>query len=141
MIWDVATGKLRREINVEGGNMRYLAVSEDGQHALIASSNSAMAVYDLETGTCTSSKPGEDTCLTHLHLLSPSHVMFLCMQTKNAHKGLVPVCTPDIIVDSRRGQLARFFCHCGLLFFCFGPYVRPCTPSSPLTDIHWPTLP
>ncbi|KAK9809322.1 hypothetical protein WJX73_004674 [Symbiochloris irregularis] len=57
MVWELATGKLKREIDAEGGNMRYLAVSEDGQRALIASANSAMAVYDLETGTCTASKP------------------------------------------------------------------------------------
>ncbi|MCJ1428182.1 hypothetical protein MMC29_006090 [Sticta canariensis] len=58
MLWDAASGKMVKEIESDSKNVRYLAVSMDGQHALTASSTSALSVWNLETGKCARSKQG-----------------------------------------------------------------------------------
>lgn len=57
MLWD-ASGKMVKEVDSDSKNVRYLAVSRDGQYALTASSTSALSVWNLETGKCERSKQG-----------------------------------------------------------------------------------
>lgn len=58
LLWDPRTGLLVRDVEDDSTNVRYLAVSEDGQHALTATATSAIFVWNLETGACERKKEG-----------------------------------------------------------------------------------
>ena len=68
MLWDQRTGKATLEIEDESSNVRHMVVSRDGQRALTASATSSMAVWNLESGACETSKPGgahPPPCVSH----------------------------------------------------------------------------